>query len=384
MSVGLICEFNPFHNGHKYILEQIRKITDEPIICVMSGPFVQRAEPACVNKFIRTLVALQNGADAVVQLPTIFSTSSAENFAKGGVRILKNINGVTSLAFGVETNDIDALYKIAELKNNTEFNTVIKEELSMGISYPNAIVNTIAKLSKDAQTYREILSRPNNILAVEYISALKGTKIKPMPFKRCDNGYNNNNLNGDFASASAIRNRINTGFDKDVEKYLPKLMLENCKKQILDRNLFDYIVLYALRKLSLQDLQNTPDVEQGLEFAIKKASELPSAYEALEKLKTKRYTYARLKRIFLYAALGVTKQVMSDITSIRTRVLGIKNEFKPHLNNFNGNIITRNSDAVRDYTNNNSVMIDAFADDLYSLISHENANQYYKKGMIIV
>lgn len=384
MSVGLICEFNPFHNGHKYILEQIRKKTAEPIICVMSGPFVQRAEPACVNKFIRTLVALQNGADAVVQLPTIFSISSAENFSKGGVRILKNIKGVTSLAFGVETDSYDALYKIAELKNNTEFNTIIKEELSTGISYPNAIANAIAKLSNDAEKYREILSHPNNILAVEYISALKETKIKPMPFKRCDNGYNNNSLNGNFASASAIRNCLNTGFDKDVEKCLPKPMLENCKKQFLNKKLFDSIVLYALRKIPLQDLQNIPDVEQGLEFAIKKASELPSAYEALEKLKTKRYTYARLKRIFLYVTLGITKQVMSDITCVKTRVLGIKSQFKSHLDNFNDNIITRNSDADSDYINNSGVLIDAFADDLYSLISNENANQYYKKGMIIV
>lgn len=382
MSVGLICEFNPFHYGHKYIIDKIHSLTGEQVICAMSGPFVQRGEPACVSKYSRTKAALMSGADAVIELPVKYATASAKNFAIGGVNVLKNIHGVTALAFGVETKKTELLFKIAELKKSEETENLIKDEMANGISYPNAVANAIAKIS-DGQLHREILSKPNNILAIEYISALSGTDIKPLPIERIGNGYNDTNLSGKYASASAIRQGLEQGKD-DIIKYLPAFMLDVCKKTSVNYKLFDSLTLYALRKLSVEELAQLPDMEVGLENAIKKATYLPSASLVLEEVKSKRYTYARLKRIFLYALLGVNKHIMSDINSIKTRVLGVKQGNKAFLSCLNENIITRNSQLTSEWISDKSVVLDSFAEDVYSLLTGQKGNSYYREPMIII
>ncbi len=382
MSVGLICEFNPFHYGHRYIINKIKELTGEHVICIMSGPFVQRGEPACVNKFARTRIALENGADAVIELPVKFSIAAAKNFAQGGVEVLKHISDISSLAFGVETNHIDKLYDIAKIKRSPNIDKLIGSEMYKGNSYPKAVSNAILKASSD-ESLIEILDRPNNILAIEYLEALNGTNISALPIPRIGSGYNDMTLGQSFASASAIRENLNSN-NIALEKYMPIEMLEICHNEKPNYKTLDTLILYSLRKLSLQELRQLPDVECGLEYQIKKAADLPSVDRALDLLKSKRYTYARLKRIFLYALLGATKQIMSDINSIKTRVLGIKKEFRSNLSNFDPNIITRNSDADLSYRESTSVKIDAFADDVYSLLTNTTANDYYKTPMIIV
>ncbi len=381
MSVGLICEFNPFHYGHRYIINKIKELTNEPVICIMSGPFVQRGEPACADKFSRTRAALHNGADAVIELPVKFSISAAQNFAHGGVEVLKNITGVSALAFGVETEDIDSLYKIAEIKKLQKTNEAIKAELIQGKSYPEAVSISVAKVSGYDKLY-DILRFSNNILAVEYIEALEGTNISACPILRVGNNYKDNSFGHVYASATAIRENLFKS--SDIDKYLPPDMLNECLLNAPDKKLFDTLTLYALRKMSVSEFRELPDMECGLEYQIEKAASLPSLQAALEFLKSKRYTYARLKRICLYALLGIDKQIMSDINSVKTRVLGIKKEFKPLLSDLNSNIITRNSEATTAFREDKSIKIDAFADDVYSLLRGAPANDYYKTPMIVI
>ncbi len=380
MSVGLICEFNPFHYGHRYLLNKIKELKNEPIVCIMSGPFVQRAEPACADKFSRTRAALTYGADAVIELPVKFSTAAAKTFARGGVEVLKNIKGVSALAFGVETDDPEILYKIVEIKKLSQTDELIRTKLSDGVSYPSALAKSVTEISGD-RSMSEVLKHPNNILAVEYIDALYGTGISALPIKRMGNSYNDSALGEIYSSATAIRENLQ---NENVKNYLPPEMYEDCIKCPPDKNLYGSLILYSLRKLSLEQLSKLPDVENGLEYNIKKASALPNTESALGYLKSKRYTYARLKRIFLYAMLGIDKQVMSDINSVKTRVLGIKKEFKPLLTNLSHNIITRNSDADTEFRNDRSVAIDAFADDIYSILTGTNGNAYYSSPMIVL
>lgn len=382
MSVGLICEFNPFHNGHKYIIDKARSITNTDVICIMSGSFVQRAEPAIMNKFIRTKIALDCGASAVIQLPTKFSTANAELFARGAIEVLKNVRSITHLAFGVETDDTKALYKIAETKNSPLTNELVKQELNSGISYPNAITNAICKQLDNKEKYCEILNKPNNVLAIEYICALKNTNIIPTPIRRMGNDYNDLTLNGKYLSASAIRHAVFSNETEKIREFVPTKTIESFST-LPDLKLFDSLCLYALRKLSIEQLRNLPDVESGMEYTIKNAINNPSLSQAIEQIKSKRYTYARIKRICLQALLGINNDIMSDINSVYTRVLGIKKEFRAQLCHLNPNIITRNSNASESFEQNKSVVIDVFADDIYSLLTHSNANTYYKEGMII-
>lgn len=383
MSVGLICEFNPFHYGHKYIIDKAHEFTNEPVVCIMSGPFVQRAEPACASKYSRAKAALLYGADAVIELPVKFATAAAKNFARGGVEILKNISGVTSLAFGVETDNPEILFRIAEIKRLPQTDQLIKEQLALGLSYPTAVANAIAKISDNNLSFINTLNGPNNILALEYIDALQGTNISPLPIKRVGSDYNDKNINGTFASATALRESISQGKD-DLDIYLPQVMLKECLSVAPDMNIFSTLTLYALRRMSLDQIRQLPDVEPGLEYSIQKAIQLSSIAAAIEQIKSKRYTYARLKRIFLHALLGIDKHIMSDITNAKTRILGIKKEFKPFLSNLNSNIIARNSDATDEFTSDKSVIVDAFAQDVYALLTGSEANAYYKEPLIIV
>lgn len=381
MSVGLISEFNPFHYGHQYIIEKIRELTGEPVICIMSGPFVQRAEPAIADKYMRTEAALKCGAAAVIELPTKFATAAARNFAQGGISVLKNISGVKSLAFGVETDNPQLLYEIAEIKKLPQTNVIIKDELLKGFSYPTAMANAITKASSKGNLFKKVLSQPNNILAIEYIDALTDSDIKPLPIKRIGNNYHDKSLDNKYASATAIREGIDSGID--VKDYMPPAM-SSLITQAPDQNLFESLVLYAIRRLSLDEISQLPDIEPGMEYLIKKAANQKSISEVIEKLKSKRYTYARLKRTLLHALLGINMQIMSDITNVKTRVLGVKKEHKSLLSDLSSNIIARNSEATPDFINDDSVRIDAFADDVYALLTHSNANSYYSHPLIIV
>lgn len=287
MISGIICEFNPFHKGHKHLIDTLKQGNDDnKIVCVMSGNFVQRGEFAIKNKFERAKDALENGADLVIELPTIYSTLSAQGFAKAGVTLLEATGICDSIGFGAENDNIEELQKIA-LKIK-ECDSQIKEELAKGISYPKARQNAVNS---------PLLSTPNNILAIEYLTY---TKLKPIAVKRIGKGHDSDDS---LYSASEIRR--NMSYD-DICSMI------NCEKAILAK----------LRSMTVDEIAKVDDVSEGLENriydSIKKTTSLEELYDLI---KTKRYTHSRIRRIILRAYLSIYNDYPIDPQYIR--ILGL-------------------------------------------------------------
>ena len=312
MAIGIICEFNPFHKGHKYLIDTV-KSDGESIVCVMSGNAVQRGEFAVYDKFTRAKEALKNGADLVIELPCIYSTASAEGFAKNAVALLEATGVVDKLAFGCECDSKEELSALSrEIKAH---DAEIKLEMKKGLSYPAARKSVIKS---------DLLDYPNNILALEYLAE---TKLDFIPVKRIGLGHDSDD---EEYSASAIRNRLSDG---------EICTLKNCERA----------VLYKLRTMSEEDFRKIEDVSEGLENriveAVKDAETLDGLYDSI---KTKRYTHSRIRRIILRSYLGITGDYSFAPPYIR--VLGFNENGRALLNEMketaNLPVISRYSDAL--------------------------------------
>ncbi|MDO5555098.1 MAG: nucleotidyltransferase [Clostridia bacterium] len=352
--LGIIAEYNPFHYGHLYHIQQSKKlINPDYTVCVISGNFVQRGEPSLIDKWSKTQIALKYGFDMVIELPTVYSISSAENFAEGAIKILDVFDDVT-LSFGSEVGDLSILNEFVDILWNEpkEYLTILRHELAKGISYPKARDNALMLYLNNVRKYANVLSNPNNILAIEYLKAIKKlkSKIKPITIKRIGTEYNSLILNGNFASATAIRNLINN--NKDIKSLLPKtsfkIVSQNTKYGKIIKNLyaFEKEIIYTLRKMSIEEIHNLQDVSEGLENLIKQAANSCNNLEDLiDIVKTKRYTRSRIQRILLYALLNITKKdiQISYKTKPYIRVLGITSRGKSllaEINNSKCSVIT--------------------------------------------
>ena len=337
--LGIISEYNPFHNGHLHHLIESKKITNSDYcIAVMSGNFTQRGEISIVDKWEKAKMAIANGVDLVIELPTLYAISSAENFASGAIKILDSLGIVDFVSFGSECNDISILDDIANVLafEPSQYKTLLSHELSRGESFPKARENALMMYLNDIRRFANVLSSPNNILGIEYLKSLKRQKseIKPITIKRQDAKYNDTTIprNSRFASATAIRNLCQATDDiSPIQKFVPEatfdILEENIKKGNFVKNLsvFDKEIIYTLRKMTTDEIANLPDVSEGLEFALKNAvNQCNSVVELLSIVNTKRYTKTRLQRILLYAILGITKQdiKISMDTTPYIRVLG--------------------------------------------------------------
>lgn len=321
--LGIIAEYNPFHNGHFYHLDYSRKLSNSDyVICIISGNFVQRGNTSIVNKWAKTKMALLNGADLVIELPTVYAISSAENFAYGSIKILDMLNVVNTISFGSELCDINILNKIANIfyDEPKEYINILTQELKKGISFPKARENAILEYLSNSDSYSNILSKPNNILAIEYLKALRKLRsnITPMAIKREKVYYNDNFVVDEYASATAIRNLLKHSDFDSIRKVIPKSCYSILKDEIengrlvLDLSCFEKEILYTLRKMSISDIAKLPDVSEGLENTIKNAANsCNTLYELLNILHSKRYPQTRLQRILLYALLGFTKRDIS-------------------------------------------------------------------------
>ena len=339
--LGIICEYNPFHNGHLYHLEQSKKATGSNyVVAIMSGNFTQRGSTAIIDKWSRTEAALRCGVDLVIELPVLYATSSAENFAEGSIRILDSLKVVDYLSFGSETSDIDILDDIATVlyKEPKSYKNMLANELKKGLSFPKARENALL-LYLNNKKYANILSSPNNILGIEYIKALKKYKsnIRPISISRFEAGYNDINYSGNIASATAIRNIIKNGSFDITKRLLPppsfEILIDNIKQGhiIAELSVFERQIIYNLRKMSIDEIAELPDVSEGLEFSIKKAANsCNTIQEFLNIIKSKRYTSTRLQRILLYSLLGITKKdiALSKKVNPYVRVLGLNNRGK--------------------------------------------------------
>ncbi len=310
---SVICEFNPFHNGHKYLIDKIKSEHADCVIAIMSGNFVQRGDVAIVDKYKRAETALKNGCDLVVELPTVFALSSAERFAKGGVAIADALNS-DILCFGAENDDINKLKTISHIFYDDNFKEKLKKYLSNGEYYPKAVNKSVADSLGD--DYADILNGANNTLAVEYIKALEKTNISPVAIKRKGTSHDSFITSENIASATHIRNLI-----RENEKY--DSFVNDTVEYFTDVKKLETAILYRLKTMSKNEIENLPDVSEGLHNRIFECAKNSNSLEELyECLKTKRYTLARLRRIVMYALLGITKDDMKE-NALYIRVLGM-------------------------------------------------------------
>lgn len=309
---SIICEYNPFHNGHLYQLEKCRENGATHIVGIMSGNFVQRGELSVIDKHKRAEIAVRSGIDLIIELPVPYSIASAELFAKGAVYILNSLGVVDKISFGSECGDIKLLVKAAAASTSVSDSEEVRKLISEGFSYPSAVSTVIKKsYSKDIA---EIFSSPNNTLAIEYIEALDfyRSQITPVTIKRTMVHHDSNDFNDNFASASLVREMLVKGIS--VEKFVPSECYEIIGKEITNGNSpmmqnLQSVIFYKLLTLSKNDMSEIPDANNGLSdrlfSACRRARNLD---ELLLMTKTKCFTLARIRRVISYALLGVRNE----------------------------------------------------------------------------
>ncbi|MDR0946658.1 MAG: nucleotidyltransferase family protein [Ruminococcus sp.] len=306
---GIISEYNPFHNGHKHHIDEIRKAGATHIVAVMSGNYVQRGDVALIDKFKRAEIAVKNGVDLVIEMPVVYSLAPAELFARSGIMTLGALGVVDGISFGCENTDITMLKSAAEASVKAATPEKLKPLLEQGISFPQALQQIIGL--EAGPMVADIFDDPNNTLAIEYLKSLNffNLALDILPIKREGVSHDSDETSGKFASASKIREMIEN--DEDISAFVPKETLEAVKEYEEKEWLcyFDNLereILYALRKSVITQLQQIPDVAQGLENRIFEAGKMASSIdELLEMIKTKRYTMARIRRILLNLYLGI-------------------------------------------------------------------------------
>lgn len=381
-----ICEYNPFHNGHKYSLDEIKKRTQaDATICVMSGNFTERGDVAVMHKYDRARHALLAGADMVIELPAVFATANAEVFARGAVKICEYLNAERVLCFGVEGGDKEGLVATASylLRESTEFKTLLKEELDGGVSFARARSNALKRLNPPGIDLGFTVS-PNNILALEYAKAVidGGFKTDLLPIERTGAGYKDTEPpKSDIFSASGIRTLLQSGKRRKTAKYLPDFVYADLPDEIPD---VDDLVLYALLTASGDEIASLPDCSEGLENRIKALQKACfTRKELIEKLSTKRYTAPRLNRITLAALLKtdarfVAKCLKSDLY---LKVLAVKKDrldLLSTLQNKKAPFIMRKRDA--DELSGTAAACfrkDVFANEIFDLATKKSTNEYY-------
>lgn len=307
---GIVAEYNPFHNGHKHQINSLQDSGFSHIIVAMSGNFVQRGDAAVIDKWQRTKMALESGADLVLEIPTSYCLAPAEKYGFGAVENLHKTGVVDSLCFGSESGDLDKINTLCEFLQSPRTDEEIGKYLKISKNYIEARERVVANgLGRE---FLEILKNPNDILAIEYLKALKtlDSNITPLPIKRIGVGHNDTESIGKFASASSIREMIKK--QEDYSKFLPetslKLINERKEKLLFPADLQnnERVILAKLRDLSTDDFEKLEDVSEGLHNrlfdAVRSACSLEDLYTFA---KTRRYTLARIRRLILNATLGI-------------------------------------------------------------------------------
>lgn len=402
--LGIIAEYNPFHLGHAYQIETLRKQTKaDYVVIAMSGNFVQRGAPALIDKYTRTQMALEGGADLVLELPVLYASASAEYFARGGVSLLHNTGVVTHLGFGTESEHLPLLQEISDilLKNPPSFQEQLQQELKKGISFPAARAKALeaafsAAESKDTVAVNHILASPNNILAIEYLKALSSlsASIQPIPLLRKGKGYHDTEISDGFSSASAIRKHLHDlnvdSFDADWgHSVMPEYsfeLLAQYPHPFLFEDDFSQLVHYKLLTESQEALSSYADSSPELANRMYRTRHLFTSWSQFcELLKTKNTTYTRISRLLLHLMLNIKG---TDYTSLETcttspyfRVLGFRKSAAPLLSSIkeagNAPLITSISDAENQLpTHARSLLqLDITASDLYHLVLTAKGNQ---------
>ena len=329
MNIGIICEYNPFHYGHLYHLGKIKEMyPNSNIILVMSGWLCERGDLSLIDKFKKTDIALHYGVDLVVELPIKY-IQSADYFAKGSIEILNKLK-CDAILFGSESNNIDELIDLANIQlNNKEYDNLVKEYLSEGINYPTAMSRALKKLSG------KIVNTPNDLLGLSYVKEIikNNYNIKPITIKR-NNDYNSKKIEGKVTSATSIRELIKN--NKRFKKYIPEYSYKYLKETIFLDDYFDYL---KYKIISSNDLSIYHGIDYNLSNRINNyINKSNTLDELLNNIKTKRYTYNRLKRTLSYILFSITKEEFNNLDLEYIRILGFNNKGKKHLNSIKKDI----------------------------------------------
>lgn len=331
--VGIIAEYNPFHKGHKYHIEQAKKISgEEHAVVIMSGDYVQRGEPAIVDKYTRVQMALAEGADYVFEMPLKYVLSSAEKFAYGGVLALCQLGAVNSICFGSEQADLGMLQEAADFfaKEPSVYRQQLTQYLQEGKSFPAAREQAYRDVNcLDEKTHEELFL-PNNILGIEYLKAIRrlNATIRPFCIQREGAGYHEETLEAEFVSATAIRKRMTQGEIVGVSEVAEQI-LEQAIGMVFPEDFYD-VVCYAIRE-RWEQLSRYQDVSEELANRIQKAWDKSTSWEILcDNIKGKNFTMSRVKRVLFQILLGIEKEELSDSMPY-LRLLGMKGSCKESL-----------------------------------------------------
>lgn len=344
---GIIAEYNPFHNGHKYQLEQSLKRTNaDYTIVVMSGNFVQRGAPAMLDKHIRAKMAILGGADLVLELPAIYATASAEFFAAGAVSLLTKLGVVSHLCFGSECGDIDLLKRAAAIlvEEPEEYSATLRRFLKQGMTYPTARTWALMQHYPDLNEHREIFSSPNNILGMEYIKAIlrQGSSLIPVTIKRQGADYHDIRPVSSYCSALSIRQALYAESNPEfLKEQMPTAACELLmdwltSHSVVRSNDFSSILYYKLLSEKEYGYERYLDVSSDLSDRIQKQLKEFRDFESFcNLLKTKELTYTRISRCLLHILLNITKEDMACCTELGytpyARVLGLRKSASPLL-----------------------------------------------------
>ncbi len=385
---AIICEYNPFHNGHKYQLGEIRRQSGcDGVLCLMSGNFTQRGDAAVFDKFTRAAHAVEGGADVVLELPAAFAVSSAENFAYGAVRILASLPCVSRLAFGCESGTKEDFLRTARatLNESKQFKAALKENMKDGTSYVRA--RSAALIASGADVDEALLTSPNNILGTEYCRAIlkENAAIDPLPIPRVGGGYADTALFRDFSSATALRGAIADGSRK-AKKALKNNLPPHVYAAALHAAPFPYgqAALCALTAASEEQIARCPDCAEGLENRLKAMAHSNPCYEeALKKVVSKRYTLSRLKRILSENFLGITRDMVQTFSAapLYYKTLAVRSdkaeEILKDLSQGAFPALVRKSDySALSKTARACFALDVRANDLYNVLTQKHTNEY--------
>ena len=329
MNIGIICEYNPFHYGHLYHLKKIKEMyPNSNIILVLTGWINERGDLSLIDKFKKTDIALYYGVDLVVELPFKYM-GSADYFTKGSIDILNKL-GCDTIVFGSESNDVDTLTYLANIQlNDKNYNKLVKKYLDKGINYPTAMSKALKDISG------KTVDTPNDILGLSYVKEIlkNNYNIKPITIKRT-NDYNSKKVEGKITSATSIRELIKN--KKRFKKYVPSYSYKYLKNTILLDNYFNYI---KYKIISTYDLTIYQGIDEKLANRIKKYINLSNSLdELISNIKTKAYTYNRIKRTLVYILFSLTKDDFKNLKLEYIRVLGFNKKGKDYLNSIKKNI----------------------------------------------
>lgn len=334
--IGIICEYNPFHNGHLYHIEKIKEMyPDSLIVLALGGYFLERGDVSIMSKWTKTSISLEYGVDLVLELPVLFGTNSGDYFAYYAIKMLDEC-GIDVLVFGSECDDVELLKKVADLQNDEGFNESVKNYLKQGLNYPSSLAKSL-----------NIKLESNDLLGVSYIKAIKriNPSIEVVSIKR-SNSFNDLESESDIVSAQNIRTKLKQNLD--IRNYVPSYDLSLINK-INYNKLYDYL---KYRIVSEKNIIKYLGVDEGLENKIRcEITDSPTLDEFIENIKSKRYTTSRLKRMLIHILLGIEKDDMKCIPRVY-KILGFNSRGQKFLKELGSDSLAfKTTGRIRDIEN---------------------------------